>query len=273
VLDFSRVHLMGILNVTPDSFSDGGRFADVSRAVEHALALAEGGADVIDVGGESTRPGAEAVEVQREIDRVLPVIEALRRHTHVPISIDTWKAGVAEVAIRAGADMINDISGLHFDEGMAHLAASNSTPLVCMHIRGEPRTMQAAPHYDDLLGEVAAWLNQSIAMAQRAGLPRERVIVDPGIGFGKTLEHNLELIRRTAELERLTGRPVLLGPSRKSFIGRILGEPDAARRLFGTAAAVALAVTCGARLLRVHDLPEMAQVVRVAEAIGGPWPS
>lgn len=268
-----RVHIVGILNVTPDSFADGGRFTDVSRAVAHALAMGRDGAAIIDIGGESTRPGAAPVGEQEELDRVLPVIEAIRRVPDIdlPISIDTTKARVAELAIQAGADMINDISGLRFDERMADVAATTEVPVVCMHIQGTPGDMQVAPRYDDVFQSVSAWLLDSIAIAARAGIPRERVIVDPGIGFGKTDAHNLELIRRTGELAQVTGCPVLLGPSRKSFIGRILGREDASDRAFGTAAAVALGALYGARFLRVHDVREMADVLTMTAAIEGAW--
>jgi dihydropteroate synthase len=266
-----RVHIVGILNVTPDSFSDGGRFVDVPRAVDHALAMARDGAAIIDIGGESTRPGAASVNEQEELDRVIPVIEAIRREraADVPISIDTTKAKVAELAIQAGADMINDISGLRFDGRMADVAAAAAVPVVCMHIQGTPRDMQVAPHYDDVFSSVSAWLLESIAIAARAGIPRERLIVDPGIGFGKTDPNNLELIRRAGDLAEVTGCPVLLGPSRKSFLARLLDRDDPDERVFGTAAAVALGALHGARFLRVHDVREMADVLTVCAAIEG----
>jgi len=256
---------MGILNVTPDSFSDGGQFIDVDAAVEHALAMARGGADIIDVGGESTRPGAESVSVDEELRRVVPVIERLAEAVDVLISIDTAKPAVARAALAAGAAIVNVITGLHGDEALARVAAEFGAAVIVMHIKGTPRTMQQNPVYDDLLGEVIAYLRESIAIAERNGVPAERVIVDPGIGFGKTVRHNLELMARLRELEVL-GRPILVGTSRKSTIGKITGKPADARQ-FGTAATVAICIANGAGIVRVHDVPEMADVVKMADAI------
>lgn len=261
----AHVYLMGVLNVTPDSFSDGGRHFATDTAIEAGLRMIGEGADIIDVGGESTRPGSEGVPAEEELRRVIPVIEELRRRSPVPISIDTQKAAVAEAALRAGANMINDVSALR-DPRMGQVAARSGVPLVLMHMRGEPRTMQQGEIvYDDVVAEVAEFLSQAIERAVSCGVSRERIIVDPGIGFGKTVEHNLELIDRLGELKRL-GHPVLVGPSRKSFIGKILDRPPG-ERLFGTAAAVAAAVLRGADIVRVHDVCEMQQVARVALAV------
>ena len=262
----TRSYLMGILNVTPDSFSDGGEFFDASRAVEHALAMAEEGADILDVGGESTRPGSDEVPAEEEIGRVVPVIEQVAKWTAVPVSVDTNKAAVARAALEAGASLVNDVSALRFDPEMAEVVAAAGVPLVVMHMRGVPRTMQAGPiHYEDLLGEIAAFLEEALQRAAAGGVSRNKVIVDPGIGFGKTPEHNLMIINRLAELKRL-GRPILLGPSRKAFIGKILGvEVD--ERLFGTCAAVTAAVINGADIVRVHDVGPLRQVAAVADCI------
>jgi len=261
--------IMGILNVTPDSFSDGGDFVEVDRAVEHALALEAEGAAIIDVGGESTRPGSEGVSARVELARVLPVIEGIRRRSDVPLSIDTTKSEVARAALCAGADLVNDVTGLHGDPAMARVVADAGVPVVVMHLRGTPRTMQQDPEYADLFGQVSAWLCESVRLAAEAGIPRERVVVDPGLGFGKTVAHNVELVRRAPELSQVTGCPVLLGPSRKSFLGALLGEADPRERLFGTAAVVALAAAGGVRFVRVHDVRPLAQVARVAAVIGG----
>jgi dihydropteroate synthase len=256
---------MGILNVTPDSFSDGGLYSDPERAVEHALEMVDAGADIVDVGGESTRPGAEPVSAQEERRRVVPVIRALRRQSDVLISIDTYKAEVAQVAVDAGADIVNDISGLGFDERMPGVVATSGAGLVLMHIKGTPRTMQRNPVYGDVIGEISDYFAGRLGKAEEAGISREQVVLDPGIGFGKQLEHNLEILRRLKEFRRL-GRPLLVGPSRKSFIGAILDLPPD-QRLEGTAAAVALCVAGGADIVRVHDVPEMTRVVRVADAV------
>lgn len=257
---------MGILNVTPDSFSDGGRFFDSKRAVDRALQMEEEGADIIDVGGESTRPGSEPVPLEEELRRVIPVIEALAKRLSVPISIDTYKAEVAKRALEAGASVVNDISGLRFDPKMAEVVADSDAAVVIMHIKGTPKDMQTNPHYDDLFGEIIGYLREGIEIARAHGIGEDRIVVDPGIGFGKTAEHNLQIINR---LERFSvlGRPLLIGPSRKSFIGMVLGGVPPSERLEGTAAAVAVAVLKGASIVRVHDVKEMVPVVRVAEAI------
>ena len=267
-LPFSqRTCVMGILNVTPDSFSDGGRFAEPAAAVEQALRLQGAGADVIDIGGESTRPGAKAISTEEEKQRVLPVIEALAGRLAVPISIDTYKADIARAALDAGAAMVNDISGLTFDGDMAGLVAERGVPIVLMHIKGKPLDMQQNPEYTSVMGEISAYLRERAETALAAGVFPAKIIIDPGLGFGKTMEHNLEIIHRLRELTTL-GYPVLLGPSRKAFIGKILGT-EIDNRLEGTAAAVTAAVLNGAAMVRVHDVKEMARVVRVADAIAG----
>ena len=260
-----RTLVMGILNVTPDSFSDGGLYAEPERAVEHAVEMIKAGADIIDVGGESTRPGADPVSAEEERRRVLPVIQALRRRSDVLISIDTYKAEVARAALDAGADIVNDISGLGFDEEMPGVVASTGAGLVLMHIRGTPRTMQQNPVYRDVVREIGETFAERLAKAEKAGISPEQVVLDPGIGFGKKLQHNLEILRRLKEFRRF-GRPILIGPSRKSFIGAILDLPPD-QRLEGTAAAVAVGIANGADVVRVHDVREMVRVVRVADAI------
>ena len=260
-----RTLVMGILNVTPDSFSDGGLYAEPERAVEHAVEMIKAGADIIDVGGESTRPGADPVSAEEERRRVLPVIQALRRQSDVLISIDTYKAEVARAALDAGADIVNDISGLGFDEEMPGVVASTGAGLVLMHIRGTPRTMQQNPVYRDVVREIRETFAERLAKAEKAGISPEQVVLDPGIGFGKKLQHNLEILRRLKEFRRF-GRPILIGPSRKSFIGAILDLPPD-QRLEGTAAAVAVGIANGADVVRVHDVREMVRVVRVADAI------
>jgi dihydropteroate synthase len=253
----SRVYLMGIVNVTPDSFSGDG-VPDLAAAVEQGLRMVADGADLLDVGGESTRPGHQPVTVEIELERALPVVERLARESGVPVSIDTWKLPVAEAAVAAGASVINDIWGLQRSPGLADLAARNGLGLVLMH-------NQEGTGYADLMGELLASLRRSIALAAAAGVPAERVIVDPGIGFGKTADQNLVVLRRLAELDVLD-RPLLVGTSRKSFIGRILDLP-VEDRLEGTAASVAVAILRGADIVRVHDVRAMARVVRVTEAL------
>jgi dihydropteroate synthase len=260
-----RTCVMGVLNVTPDSFSDAGRYAGFDAAVAHGLAMAVQGADVIDVGGESTRPGADPVPEPEEIDRVVPVIKELAGKLDIPISIDTYKSGVARAALEAGAAMINDISGMTFDTAMAPLAAKAGVPVVLMHIKGTPKNMQTDPKYTSLMSEIMGYLRDKAAAVVSAGVAPQKIIVDPGIGFGKTVEHNLEIIRRLAEFRSL-GNPVLIGPSRKSFIGKIL-DVETDERLEGTAAAVAACVSGGASIVRVHDVKEMVRVTRLADAI------
>jgi len=265
--DFSaRTYVMGILNVTPDSFSDGGVFFDRAAAVEQALRMQEEGADIIDIGGESTRPGAGKVSVKEEIKRTAPVIEALAGRLKVPISIDTYKASVAEAALSAGASMINDISGLRFDPAMPATAVRHKVPVIIMHIKGTPENMQKDPSYTALVPEIVDYLHESIAIARRAGVPDDMMIIDPGIGFGKNVGHNLEIIRRLAEFAGFE-KPILLGHSRKSFIGRVLGDLPVSERLEGTAAAAAIGIFNGAGIIRVHDVREMVRVAKIADAI------
>lgn len=261
-----RTAVMGILNVTPDSFSDGGRYADVDAAADRGIEMVREGAGIVDVGGESTRPGAAAVPLEEELERVIPVIRALRARSSVPISIDTHKEAVARRALEAGADMVNDISALRFDPAMAALVAAEDVPVVLMHMQGRPRTMQRAPHYVDVVREVAAFLRERVALAMERGVGAHRIMVDPGIGFGKDMGHNLELLRRMDALVSL-GQPVLVGLSRKAFLGRLLdeGTPDA--RLEGSLVGAAAAVLAGAHMIRAHDVAETCRAVRVAEAI------
>jgi len=265
LLDLAEPGVMGVLNVTPDSFSDGGLYADPGRAVDRGLALVAEGADVVDVGGESTRPGSLPVPEAEELRRVVPVVQALRRQTPALLSVDTTKAAVARAALDAGADIVNDTSALRFDPAMAGVVARSGAAVVLMHMKGTPLTMQDAPAYDDITGEIAAFLDDRIRVAEAAGIPRGRVIVDPGIGFGKSFEHNLELLRRQAVFHAL-GRPLLVGFSRKAFLGRILDRPPD-ERLEGTIAAAVLSVERGAHILRVHDVGPVARAVRAAEAI------
>jgi len=260
-----RTHVMGIVNVTPDSFSDGGRFLDTEDALKQGISMAEEGADIIDIGGESTRPRAEPVDAAQEISRVVPVISALRERLGTPISIDTMKSDVAAAALDAGADIVNDVSAGRFDPQMLGLVAGRRVPLVLMHMLGEPRTMQAAPSYEDVTEEVAAFLQERAQAARAAGIAADRIVVDPGFGFGKTREHNLELLRNLRRFTEL-GYPVLAGTSRKSFIGATLDLP-VGERLEGTAATVALAVAAGASIVRVHDVGPMRRVASMVEAV------
>jgi len=260
-----RTLVMGILNVTPDSFSDGGRFLDRATAVAHATRMVEDGADILDVGGESTRPGSTAVSADQELERVHPVIERLAElHPAVPISIDTRKADVAAEALDAGATIVNDVSG-GADPAMFHVVRHREAAVVLMHMQGDPTTMQEAPHYDDVVGEVHEYLRQRIEAAELAGIDPERIAIDPGIGFGKDLDHNLELMHGVDALLDL-GRPVLVGPSRKKFIGTILDLPEE-ERVEGTVGAVVWMVGRGAHLVRVHDVKEVVRAVRVSDAI------
>ncbi|MFH1154112.1 MAG: dihydropteroate synthase [Pseudomonadota bacterium] len=264
---------MGILNATPDSFSDGGKFLGYDNAVAQGLKLVEDGADILDIGGESSRPFAQPVSAQEEMDRVVPVIEHLARIIGVPISIDTTKAGVAREAIRAGAAIINDISALEKDPDMARLAAEKKVPVILMHMKGTPETMQIKPSYTDLMAEITTYLSLRAEAAIQAGIPRDRIILDPGIGFGKTVEHNLTLIRRLNILSGL-GYPVLMGPSRKSFIQKILsqaaGSAVKAHSMeagLGTQGAVAACVMNGAHIVRVHDVASVRPLVQVINAV------
>ena len=260
---------MGVLNVTPDSFSDGGKFLEVDRAVEHAREMSQAGADIIDVGGESTRPGAVSVSAEEESRRVLPVIERLR---DTVVSVDTTKASVAEKALAAGARIVNDISALRFDPRMIDVVRDAGAGLVLMHMQGTPQTMQRRPQYGDVVAEARSFLAGRIAFAESRGLKKTQIAVDPGIGFGKTVEHNLQLLARLGEFG-LLGCPLLVGTSRKSFIGKVLAPPratpghEANGALWGTAATIAWAVALGARVVRVHDVAEMADVVRMVEAV------
>ncbi len=266
-MDFSKkTHIMGILNVTPDSFSDGGVYFDKALAIERVRRMVDEGADIIDVGGQSTRPGAEQIALEEEIRRTVPVIEAVAGEVGVPVSIDTFRAEVARCAIEAGASMVNDISGLRFDRAMASLVAEQRVPVVLMHIKGTPRDMQKNPVYEALIPEIMDYLRECIRMAEGAGVPRDMVLVDPGIGFGKTFDHNLEILNRLEEFAMLE-RLVVVGPSRKAFLGEILGGVPTSERVFGTAAAVCAAVLKGANIVRVHDVKEISDVVRVADAI------
>lgn len=262
-----RVLVMGILNVTPDSFSDGGKFFDQAAAIARASEMIGQGVDVIDIGGESTRPGAEAVEETEQIRRVVPVIRRIKETGRgVGISIDTRSSEVAEAAINAGADWINDVSGGLADEKMLQTAAKLSIPIVLMHMKGTPATMQSLAHYTDVVSEVKEYLRGRMNAAMAAGVNQENILLDPGIGFGKTLEHDLALLRGLKEIAAL-GRPVVVGVSRKKFIGRITGETEPKQRIFGTAAAIACSVANGAGVVRVHDVAAMRQVVQVVEAI------
>jgi dihydropteroate synthase len=261
----ARTHVMGILNVTPDSFSDGGRFFRREQAIEQGLAMARDGADIIDVGGESTRPYSERITKEEELDRVIPVVEGIRKELRIPISVDTLKAEVAREALRAGASMVNDISALRFDPGMTALVAEANIPVVLMHMKGTPDSMQDKPVYRNLIQEIIDFLEAAVDRAVQGGIRREMVIVDPGIGFGKTFDHNLEIIRELSRF-RCLGRPVLLGSSRKAFIGHILDRP-AHERDTGTMATVAAAVMNGAHMVRVHDVKRAVETVRVIDAI------
>lgn len=267
VLHFSqKIYIMGILNVTPDSFYDGGKYFQLEQAVNRAIEIEKEGADIIDIGGESTRPGAESVSEEEEIRRVIPVIEALQGRISIPISIDTRHARVAEMALQAGAKIINDVGGFQDDPKMVNVAEKYAVPLILMHKRGNPKTMQLNTEYADLIGEIHAFFENLLRFAEHHGILRERIILDPGIGFGKKPEHNLLLIRHLQRFSDL-GRPLLVGVSRKSFIQKILHLQSDEDRIFGTASAVALSVIYGARMIRVHDVKPMVHVVRMAEAI------
>ena len=266
--------VVGILNVTPDSFSDGGRFCNIDSALEQGRRMAQEGAALIDVGGESTRPGAPSIAVAEELDRVIPVIEALHRELALPLSIDTTKSAVAAAAVAAGVEFVNDISGLRFDSQMAEVVAKSGAGLFVMHTRGKPGTMQQNTYYGDVVEDVVVALRQSIEKAEAAGIPTDKIAIDPGIGFGKDVAGNLELLRRIAALTDL-GRPIMLGTSRKSFIGRVLAQDDAADRLVGTLATIALGYAGGARLFRVHDVAAAYQTTLMAQAVccGVEWPA
>ncbi len=263
----ARTYVMGILNITPDSFYDGGRHFDPEAAAARAHEIQDQGADFIDIGAESTRPGSEPVSAKEQLGRILPVMKLIRSQVKVLVSVDTTSARVAEAVLDAGARMVNDISGLAFDRRMARVVARAGVPCVVMHIRGRPKTMQRKPEYQDLMAEVMTGLEQALGRGEKAGVKREQMIVDPGIGFGKTAEHNLEILRRLGELRTL-GRPILVGPSRKSFLGKVLGlEPE--QRLEGSLAAAVLAATRGASILRVHDVEQTVRALRVTDATRG----
>src|SRR6267378_3092353 len=268
-----RTLVMGVLNVTPDSFSDGGKFFDAERAIEQAMAMERGGADLLDIGGESTRPGSAGISAQEELARVLPVLQALRGRLKIPISIDTQKTEVAEAALDAGAQIINDISGLKSDPRIAKVAARRRVPLILMHMRGEPRTMQAGGFARDVMKDVMQGLRKSVATARKAGIAKSQIILDPGIGFGKSFAQNYELLQKLPQLAKL-GYPLLVGTSRKGFLGATLdrdGKPaPPEERIWGTAATVTASIMNGAHIVRVHDVKEMVQVARVADCLLDP---
>ncbi len=264
---------MGVLNVTPDSFSDGGKFLEREAAIEHAFAMERAGADLLDIGGESTRPGSAETPASAEVDRILPVLEALRGRLKIPVSVDTRRATVAELALRVGAQIINDVSGLKGDPRVAEVAARGRAPLILMHMRGEPRTMQKGPFARNVLDDVRQGLRESVARARKAGVAKSQIILDPGIGFGKSFAQNYELLRKLPQLTKL-GYPLLVGPSRKGFLGATLardGKPaPSEERIWGTAATVTASILNGAHIVRVHDVPEMVQVARVADCLANP---
>ena len=266
ILDLDeRTHVMGVLNVTPDSFSDGGRYFGPDRAVEHGLQMARDGADIVDVGGESTRPYAKRLTCSEEMDRVIPVIEALKRELSIPISIDTYKSEVAQGCLNAGASIINDISALRFDPHMASVAAQGDVPLILMHMKGTPENMQENPLYHDLISEISEFLKDAIDRCVAAGVREDLILVDPGIGFGKTFDHNLAVIKELSRFKSL-GRPILLGTSNKAFIGHILGK-GVSERETGSMAPVAAGVMNGAHIVRVHNVKKTVETVRVIDAI------
>jgi len=270
VYDLSaRTHIMGILNVTPDSFSDGGRFFDLEQAVDRGVELAQQGADFLDIGGESTRPGSDPVSEAEEIRRVVPVIERLNREVRIPLSIDTYKSDVARAALAAGACIVNDISGMTYDPLMIGTVSGSRATVVLMHILGTPKTMQLKPVYDDVVRDVFQFLERQSALARENGITQ--IMVDPGLGFGKELHHNVELMKQLGTFARL-GYPIVVGPSRKSFIGKILDLP-VDQRLEGTAAAVTACILRGANIVRVHDVKEMKRVAMVADALKATEPT
>lgn len=268
-----RTLVMGVLNVTPDSFSDGGQFLDPARAIKHAIAMESAGADLLDIGGESTRPGSEEVRASEELDRILPVLERLRGRLKIPFSVDTRRAAVAEVALRAGAEIINDVSGLKNDPRIADVAALRRVPVILVHMRGEPRTMQKGGFARDVLRDVTQGLRKSISIARKAGVEKSQIILDPGIGFGKSLAQNYELLEKVPQLAKL-GYPLLVGTSRKGFLGATLarnGKPASPEdRIWGTSVTVTAAILNGAHIVRVHDVAEMVQVARVADRLANP---
>jgi dihydropteroate synthase len=257
---------MGVLNVTPDSFSDGGHYLEPKAAIERAIEMENLGADLIDIGGESTRPGSEGVSEEEELRRILPVLNGLCGRIRVPISIDTSKSEVAEAALEAGAEIVNDVTGLRKDPHLASVARSRKVPIILMHSRGQPQTMQKMPFAHNVMRDVSSGLRKSVAIARRAGVPKSQIVLDPGLGFGKSYDQNFELIRRVPDLARL-GYPLLIGASRKSFVGKALGGAPKSGRAWGTAATVAAAILGGAHIVRVHDVAEMKEVARVADEI------
>jgi dihydropteroate synthase len=261
-----RTLVMGVLNVTPDSFSDGGRYFSLDAAVERAIEIERAGADVLDVGGESTRPGSEGISPDEELRRVVPVIERLRGSLKIPISVDTSKSEVAEAAVEVGAEILNDVTTLRADPKLAEIARRKKLPLILMHMRGEPRTMQKKPFARSVMRDVAVGLRRAVAVARQAGIAKSQIVLDPGIGFGKSTAQNYELLARLPELARL-GFPLMVGTSRKGFIGKTLGGIPAAERGWGTAASVTASILAGAHIVRVHDVREMVQVARVADAV------
>jgi len=268
-----RTLIMGVLNVTPDSFSDGGKYDQPEIAIEHALALELAGADLLDIGGESTRPGSEETSASQELDRILPVLEGLRGRLKIPVSVDTRRSTVAELALRADAEIINDVSGLRIDARIAEVAAKYGVPLILMHMRGEPRTMHHGPFARDVMKDVAQGLRDSVAKARKAGIANSQIILDPGIGFGKNYSQNYELLQKLPQLAAL-GYPLLVGTSRKGFLGATLARdrkpapPE--ERIWGTAATVTASILGGAHIVRVHDVAEMVQVARVADCVAHP---
>jgi len=257
--------LMGVINVTPDSFSNGGLYFDREQAIAHGLKMVEEGADLIDIGGESTRPGSKPIEIKEELRRVIPVIESLAKEVDTPISIDTYKSAVAQRAIEAGAQMINDISGLHLDPELAHVAAKEDIPIALMHMRGTPETMQKDVRYGSLFSEILEYLRDSVQRAESAGVDPQQIIIDPGIGFGKTVEDNLLIIKNLLEF-RVLGKPILLGTSRKSFIGKILNA-EVNERLEGTLTSIAIGILNGAHIVRCHDVAQAKKAIAVTDAI------
>lgn len=266
-----RTYIMGVLNVTPDSFSDGGDFNSLETAFNQVQEMVKAGADIIDIGGQSTRPGAEDVSLEEELNRVIPLINAIRKSpdlvlANIPISVDTTRSQVAEMAVKVGGDIINDISGATFDSKMLSVVAQLNVPVILMHIRGTPKTMQTLTHYQDLMGELKQFLEERIQAAINQGISPDHIIIDPGIGFAKTVTQNLEILRNLTQLRSLNC-PLLVGTSRKSFIGHLLNQPDPKQRVWGTAATCVAAIANSADILRVHDVKEIVEASRVADAI------
>jgi dihydropteroate synthase len=264
-----RTLVMGVLNVTPDSFSDGGLYLDAEKAVARALAMERAGADILDIGGESTRPGSKGVSAEEELRRILPVLEKLRGHIQIPISVDTSKAEVAEAAADAGAEILNDVTALRADPRLTEIARRRKLPIILMHMRGEPRSMQKKPFARNVMRDVTMGLRRAVATARRAGVSKSQIVLDPGIGFGKSGTQNYQLLQKLPEFARM-GFPLLVGTSRKGFLGKALGGVPENQRVWGTAATVAASILGGAHIVRVHDVAEMVQVARVADAILNP---